>query len=110
MVDDFITRFVETSSQMLLGKGKTDSIGNTLTKRTCVRVTNIYIEYKSSNVLMRTKHITFGTKIRTGSDFNTSGLKILGVTRGFAPPLTELLQVLFLIYNSIHTNHIFEVD
>ena len=63
--NNLTVRLVETCSQVLLGKGQTNSICNTLPQR-------------------------------TGGDFNSGCLKVLGMSRGLASPLPEALQILFL--------------
>lgn len=42
-------------------------------------------------------------EVLTGGDFNTRSFKVFGVAWSFASPLTELLQVLFLIKDATNS-------
>ena len=107
MVNNLIVRFIESSSQMLLRQGKTNSISNTLTKRSCVRNTKMQTIISNKDFSFLTMKLEIKEYELTSRDFNTRCLKVLRVTRCFASPLAERFQVFFLFYwfDKKHNEH-----
>lgn len=102
VVNDLTVWFVKTSSQVFLSKGQTNSICNSLSKRTCKPLGNRIKLYSKPILLNSLKEgsTEFQCKNPTSCDLNTRSLKVLWMSRGSAFPLTEALQIFLLISNS----------
>lgn len=108
MVDDLGVVLVEARRQVRLRHRQAHGVADTLTQRAC-EIGTLQVVIRQSLVggercreCRSWRSWTVGEwsggagGVRTGGDLNTRGQEVLGVTRGLALPLAELLQVVDL--------------